>query len=138
MTGAVLADTGPLYALADPSDQFHNRAHNELEMIASRNNTVLLIFPVLCEAHTLVLRRLGGKYAVGWLSQMLSGGIPLNPEAKDYLEAASGLRKYSGQQIALVDVLLAGLSHKLNVQVWTFDRHFVTMRTSVWRSAARN
>ena len=42
MSGAVLADTGPLYALADPSDQFHDRAHRELETIVSRNNSVLL------------------------------------------------------------------------------------------------
>jgi hypothetical protein len=83
MTGAVLADTGrPLYALADPSDRFHDRAHRELETIMSRNNPVLVIFPVLCEARTLVLRRLGGKYAVGWLSETLSGSLPLNPEAK--------------------------------------------------------
>jgi predicted nucleic acid-binding protein len=133
-----LADTGPLYALADPSDQFHDRAHTELEIIASRKNPVVVIFPVLCEAHTLVLRRLGGKYAVGWLNEMLSGSLPLNPEAKDYVDAVSGLQKYSDQPITLVDALLAGLTHKLNVQVWTFDRHFVTMRTNVWRSTVRN
>ena len=137
MTGTVLADTGPLYALADPSDQFHDRARRELETIVSRNNPILVIFPVLCEAHTLVLRRLGAKYAAGWLSEMLSGSLPLNPEAKDYLEAAGGLRKYSGHPITLVDALLAALTHKLNVQVWTFDRHFVTMRANVWRSTAR-
>ena len=138
MTGAVLADTGPLYALADPSDQFHHRAHRELQKFSSRNKAILVIFPVLCEAHTLVLRRLGGKYAAGWLSEMLSGSLPLNPEAKDYLEAARGLRKYSDQPITLVDALLAGLTLKLNLQVWTFDRHFVTMRTNVWRSTARD
>jgi predicted nucleic acid-binding protein len=106
-------------------------------MIASRSSPVLVIFPVLCEAHTLVLRRLGGKYATGWLSEMLSGSLPLNPEAKDYLEAAGDLRKYSDQPITLVDALLAGLGHKLNVQVWTFDRHLVTMRADIWRPTAR-
>jgi hypothetical protein len=65
MIGVVLAYTGPLYAFADPSDQFHDRAHRELEIIVSRNNSVLVVFPVLCEAHTLVLRRLGGRYAAG-------------------------------------------------------------------------
>jgi predicted nucleic acid-binding protein len=137
MTGAVLADTGPLYALADPSDQFHERAHRELEIIVGRNNPVLVIFPVLCEAHTLVLRRLGGKYAASWLSEMLSGSLALNPEAKDYLDSAGSLRKYSDQPITLVDALLAGLARRLKVQVWTFDRHFVTMRTNVWRSTVR-
>jgi hypothetical protein len=38
--------------LADPSDQFHERAQRELELMVSRNNPVLVIFPVLCEADT--------------------------------------------------------------------------------------
>jgi len=135
VSGVVLADTGPLYALADPSDQFHDRAHRELETIVSRNNSVLVIFPVLCEAHTLVLRRLGGRYAAGWLSEMLSGSLPVNPDTNDYLDATVGLRKYSDHPITLVDALLARLTRRLEAPVWTFDRHFVTMRTSVWKSA---
>lgn len=133
MSIAVLADTGPLYALADTSDQFHERAHRELEVMTNRNSTILMAFPVLCESHTLVLRRLGSKYAANWLSEMLSGSLPMNPEASDYLEASSDLRKYSDHPITLVDALLARLTRKLNAPVWTFDRHFVTMRTAVWR-----
>ncbi len=134
MNGVVLADTGPLYALADPSDQFHLRAHRELETIVSRNHSVLVVFPVLCEAHTLVLRRLGGSYAAGWLSEILSGTLPVNPETNDYLDATVGLRKYSDHPITLVDALLARMTRRLEAPVWTFDRHFVTMRTSVWKS----
>ena len=134
MSGTVLADTGPLYALADPSDQFHDRAHRELETIVSRNNSVLVVFPVLCEAHTLVLRRLGGRYAAGWLREMLSGSVPVNPDTNDYLDATVGLRKYSDHPITLVDALLARLTRRLEAPVWTFDRHFVTMRTNVWKS----
>jgi len=135
VSGAVLADTGPLYALADPSDQFHERAHRELEIMVSRNNSVLVVFPVLCEAHTLVLRRLGGRYAADWLSEILSGSLPVNPEANDYLDASVGLRKYSDHPITLVDAVLARMTRRLEAPVWTFDRHFVTMRTSVWKSA---
>ena len=127
----VLADTGPLYALADPSDQFHDRAHRELEIIVSRNTSVLALFPVLCEANTLVLRRLGGRYAAGWLSEMLSGSMPVNPEASDYLDASVGLQKYSDHPITLVDALLARMTSRLEAPVWTFDRHFVTMRTGI-------
>ena len=76
MSGVVRADTGPLYALADPSDQFHDRAHRELETIAGRNHSVLVVVPVLCEAHTLVLRSLGARYAGGWLGEMLSSILP--------------------------------------------------------------
>ena len=68
MSGVVLADTGPLYALADPSDQFHDRAHRELETIVSRNNSVLVVFPVLCEAHTLGASPTGREVR-GWLAE---------------------------------------------------------------------
>jgi predicted nucleic acid-binding protein len=138
MSGAVLADTGPLYALADPSDQFHDRAHRELEIIVSRNDSVLVVFPVLCEAHTLVLRRLGGGYAAGWLNEMLSGSVPVNPEANDYLDAVVGLRKYSDHPMTLVDALLARMTRRLEARVWTFERHFVTMRANVWRTSLFN
>jgi predicted nucleic acid-binding protein len=133
MSGAVLADTGPLYALTDTSDQFHDRAQRELEIMTIRNSLVLVAFPVLCETHTLVVRRLGTQYAANWLSEMLSGSLPINPVAGDYLEASTALRKYSDHPITLVDALLARLTRKLGVPVWTFDRHFVTMRTSIWR-----
>ena len=66
---------------------------------------------------------------------MLSGSVPGNPEANDYLDASVGLRKYSDHPITLVDALIARMTRRLEAPVWTFDRHFVTMRTSVWRSA---
>jgi predicted nucleic acid-binding protein len=69
---------------------------------------------------------------------MLSGSLPLNPEPKDYLDAANGLQKYSDRPITLVDALLGGLSHKLKVPVWTFDRHFIILKTNVWRPSGRH
>ncbi len=99
-----------------------------------RDTSVLVVFPVLCEAYTLVLRRLGGRYAAGWLKEVLSVSLPVNPDAKDYLDAAQALGKYADQPITLVDAVVAGLTRRLAVPVWTFDRHFVTMRASVWRS----
>jgi hypothetical protein len=65
---------------------------------------------------------------------MLSGSVPVNPETNDYLDATVGLRKYSDHPITLVDALLARMTRRLEAPVWTFDRHFVTMRTSVWKS----
>jgi len=56
---AVLADTGPLYALSDPSDQYHDRAPTEMDAIERRELTVTVSYATLCEAYTLVLRRLG-------------------------------------------------------------------------------
>ncbi len=133
MKAAVLADTGPLYALADPSDPYHARATAELEAIAKRSLTVAVSYVTLCEAHALVLRRLGGAYSRGWLAEVLDGTVLLSPEPGDYLLAAAELEQFPDHLITLVDAVTAALSRRLQVPVWAFDRHFTTMRASIWR-----
>ena len=132
MTPSVLADTGPLYALADPSDQFHNRSREELEALTERRHRVLISFPVLCEAHTLVVRRLGLEYSQQWLTEVWEGGNLLNPESTDFITAVSKIQRYPDQPITLVDAVTAALSNRLAIPVWTYDRHFTTMRAKLW------
>lgn len=133
MNQAVLADTGPLYALTDPSDQYHARSRAELTAIEARNFTVAVGYATLCETHTLILRRLGGAYARQWLGEMMDGALLLNPEAADYSQAAAQLTRFPDHPITLVDAVTVALSRRLEVPVWTFDRHFATMRTKIWR-----
>ena len=128
----MLADTGPLYALTDPSDQYHTRSRTELTAIESRNFTIAVSYPTLCETHTLILRRLGGPYARRWLDEMLDGALLLNPEAADYSQATH-LTRFIDHAITLVDAVTAALSRRLEIPVWTFDRHFTTLRTKLWR-----
>ena len=118
---AVLADTGPLYALADPSDQFHARARAEIESIEKRDFQVATGYPTLCEAHTLVLRRLGVDYACRWLAEMLEGAVLLNPEVTDYAMAAAQLDRFPDQPITLVDAVTAVMADRLGMSVWSFD-----------------
>jgi hypothetical protein len=59
VSDCVLADTGPLYALADPSGQYHLRACRESDRIQVAGPHPLTPYPVLCESYALVLRRLG-------------------------------------------------------------------------------
>jgi hypothetical protein len=54
MNLTVLADTGPLYALADTSDQFHARAATELNTIQRRDFNIAISCATLCEARTLI------------------------------------------------------------------------------------
>jgi predicted nucleic acid-binding protein len=133
---AVLADTGPLYALADPSDQFHDRAQSEIQSIEERGLQVTAGYPTLCEAHTLVLRRLGGGYARKWLAEMLEGAVLLNPEPSDYSIAADRLDRFPDRRITLVDAVTAVMADKLGMPVWSFDRHFAAMRVKLWRPNA--
>ena len=129
---AVLVDTGPLYALADPDDRFHSRATEEMRDLAAGGQVPTVAFPVLLEAHTLVMRRLGLAYAHHWLDQVANGVGLLNPRRDDYLQAAGRLGRYRDQAITLVDSVVATLAEQLAFPVWTYDHHFGVMEVPVW------
>jgi predicted nucleic acid-binding protein len=52
---AVLADAGPLYAIADESDALHERATQELQQLERDACEVLVAYPTLLETYSLVL-----------------------------------------------------------------------------------
>ena len=133
MSKPVLVDTGPLFDLADPSDQFHTRARRELARLEAHGYDVAAAYPTICEAYTLVLRRLGGAYAQGWLAEILDGVMAINPEPGDYRVAVRRLMDYPDQAITLFDGVVAALTELLKFPVWTYDRHFDLMGVSRWK-----
>jgi predicted nucleic acid-binding protein len=130
---AVLADTGPLYAAVDPDDAYHARAQRELKRLAQDKLEVVLAYPTLLEAYTLVLYRLGMQAASAWLNEILNGSLLLNPTPQDYREAVSKLAAFPDQSMTLFDATAAVLAGRLGMEVWTYDHHFDVMRAAVWR-----
>jgi predicted nucleic acid-binding protein len=128
----VLADTGPLYAAVDPSDAHHSRALSEFRQLAKTQTEVLLLFPILLEAYSLVRRRFDAAVAMRWLSEA-TGTILLNPAPEDYREAIARVHTYADQKITLFDATLAVVSLRMKLPVWTYDHHFDVMRIPVWR-----
>jgi len=128
----VLVDAGPLYALSDPSDQYHQRAREQLNRLKAERRLVAAAYPAVAEAYSLVLRRLGTAYAHFWLQELLEGAILLNPEPGDYQEAVLRIMKYPDQAITLFDAVTAVLSEKLDQPVWTYDHHFDLMHVVRW------
>jgi predicted nucleic acid-binding protein len=129
---AVLADTGPLYAAADPDDSHHRRARRELRRLADDNQEIVVAYPTLLEAYTLVLFRLGESAAQRWLEDMTSAAL-VNPSAEDYRHAVVRVQSLKDQPVTLFDALLATLALRLGLEVWTYDHHFDVMRVAVWR-----
>ena len=132
MMHAVLADTGPLYALSDPSDQYHRRAREQMMRLGAEGYLVTVTYPTISETYTLVLRRLGAHYAHGWIEQLLDGIVAINPEPGDYQEAILQVLRYPHQVITLFDALIAVLAVKTGQPVWSYDRHFDLMRAVRW------
>jgi len=128
----VLADTGPLYAAADPDDAHHKRARRELRRLADKNHEVMVAYPTLLEAYTLVLFRLGETAALHWLEDM-AGAALVNPSAEDYRKAVIRVKSLKDQSITLFDALAATLASRLGLEVWTYDHRFDVMRVAVWR-----
>jgi len=133
MSSAVLADTGPLFAAVDTDDADHERAQLELNQLAREKRDVVIPFSTILETQSLVLRRLGRKSAGDWLDDVLANSKFVNPVAEDYINAATKLAASSDQSITLFDAVLAVLSTRLGLQVWTYDHHFDVMRAKVWR-----
>src|SRR3954453_1131699 len=130
---ALLADAGPLYALADPDDGLNSRAYAEWNRLSAEGFQLTVSWTTVLETHTLILRRLGQRSAHSWLEQAVESLGLLNPRREHYQEAAQRVALYPDQAISLFDGVLATLSLQLRIPVWAFDHHFDTMQVQVWR-----
>lgn len=132
MKRAVLADTGPLYAAVDPHDARHKQALAQLRKLADQKRDVILTYPILLEAYTMVLRRLGKEVVSTWCSEIAEAAM-VNPTPEDYRDAFARVRALADQDITLFDATLAATAVRMNLEVWTYDHHFDVMRVPVWQ-----
>lgn len=116
---AVLADTGPLFALVDPSDEHHGRAHEDYRTLQQQRTQVVVIYPIVLETYKLLLRNVRLGAAQAWLAEIGEVAALINPVTSDYDAASERVRRYTDQAITLEDALLAGLSERLRLPVWT-------------------
>jgi predicted nucleic acid-binding protein len=135
VSGAVLADTGPLYAAVDPSDGQHERAQEDIRRLNSEGLGVTIAYPTLCECYSLVLYKLGTRTAQEWLGEIEGGSSLMNPSPKDFREAGGLMRGYRDQALSMFDAVTAAVSRRLTMPVWTYDHHFDVIRVEVWRDA---
>lgn len=132
MTRTVLADTGPLYAANDEADEHHHRALLQLKALARDRREVLIPYPILLEAYSLLLFKLGRNAALDWLTEAANASF-VNPTPQDYARGFATVQALADQSITLVDATIASLASRLELEVWTYDHHFEVMRIPVWR-----
>src|ERR1700727_797056 len=132
MTRAVLADSGPLYAAVDEADEHHLKARRDLDRLERDRRSVVIAYPILVAAYSLVLYRLGISAAHKWIT-FLAGVSFINPDTEDYGRALITVQNFPDQRISLVDATVGALAKRLRLEVWTYDHHFDVMKVAVWR-----
>ncbi len=130
---AVIADTGPLYASFDTSDQYHKQAQLELRELQQQKLGVLVTYPTVLESYSLVLQRFNTRLAQRFLQTLRSGTTVVKLIDRDYLNAMQLVSSYLDQKITLFDGLTAIVSKRLSLPIWTYDYHFDIMGVQVWR-----
>lgn len=129
----VLADAGPLYAIAVRSDQYHDRALRAMERLHGDKVEIAVLYPILLETYSLILRRSRIPVALSWLDQMTESVTLIDPFSDEYRQATERIHRFSDQPITLFDALIAVMSERRELPVWTFDHHLDILGANVWR-----
>lgn len=133
MRGVALADTGPLYAVGDPTDSLHERALEEQKRLEVEGLNVVVSYATLQETHGLVLRKLGLVQAKTLLRELVRTTFFLVPAEEDHRRAIRRVLRYPDQDISLADAINAEISDRIGAPVWTYDHHFDIMGARVWQ-----
>jgi predicted nucleic acid-binding protein len=114
----ILVDTGPLVAIIDSSDAFHDRC---VDVLRELRDPLFTVWPVITEAMHLV----GSPVAQDRLWDVLEeGGLKLKPlEATDVPRMRVLMRKYQDLPMDLADAALVRVAERDQLHtVFTTDR----------------
>lgn len=92
-----------------------------------------MLYTTLLEGYSLVLYKRGTQAARRWLTEVDASSVLMNPLPEDYQSTFNLVAAYPDQRISLFDGLLAAVSRRLDLAVWTFDHQFDVVDANVWR-----
>ncbi|MEP6831841.1 MAG: PIN domain-containing protein [Gemmatimonas sp.] len=120
----VIADTGPLYALIDRTDAWHERV---MAWWQDAPRSVLVPVTVLPEVSYLLMTRIGTRAENAFIRAVADGEFVVEPlEFDDIDRAANIMSQYGDLPLGFVDATVVAMAERLDVQsVLTTDRkHF--------------
>lgn len=125
----VIADTGPLYALIDRSDVWHQRV---TAWWAAQPRHVRVPITVLPEVCYLLQTRIGAQAEQAFVRSVADGELIIEPvESDDVMRASSLMREYLDFPLGFVDATVIAVAERLGArEILTTDRrHFSAVRT---------
>lgn len=126
----LLADTGPLVAVANARDQHHHACRRLLE---THRGPVLVPAPVIVDVCQLLESRQGTHAEAAFLASLGTRELDvITLEPGDYTRAAQLVTQYADLPLGAVDAAVIAVAERLRVpEVATLDRrHFGVVRPS--------
>jgi predicted nucleic acid-binding protein len=124
----IVADTGPLYALVDTDDLWHERV---VTWWRANRQPIAIPTCVLPEVCYLLHTRIGPDAESAFVRAVADGEFVVEPlEAEDIARAATLLTKYADLELGFVDATVIATGERLDAtELLTTDRrHFVAVR----------
>lgn len=124
----ILADTGPLVAVANSRDKYHIACQALLETYPA---PILVPAPVVVEVCQLLASRRGTQAEAAFLLALGGGELDVvSLEPADYTRAAHLVEQYADLPIGGVDAAVIAVAERLGVsEIATLDRrHFSVVR----------
>jgi len=122
----LLFDTGPLYALADADDAWHERMRDFME---KRDETVLVPVTVLPEVTYLLRSRLGDRVERSFVGSLAARQMAIEPlQQADVERCETLIERY--RDLGFVDCTVIAMAERLRLSaiVTTDRRHFSIVR----------
>jgi uncharacterized protein len=121
---ALICDTGPVYALYDADDAYHQAVRHVVE---TERGQLFLPAILLAEVDYLLQRRLGNAAALDFVESIEQGAFTLiAPTVQDLARCRELMSQYHDLAIGLADASVVATAERLGIQrILTVDeRHF--------------
>jgi len=132
----IVADTGPLYALVDASDAWHERV---VAWWKQNRKPIIVPVTVMPEVAYLLQTRIGTDAEIEFVRSVAEGELAAEPiEPGDFDRAVALMERYADQMLGFVDASVVAVAERVEArEILTTDRrHFGVVRPQHTRSFA--
>lgn len=134
----IFADTGALYAVLVPNDQFHADARQAESLIRANHEELWTIDAMLIELWGLLSRDFSTSRTDELVRGLLARGLRREPvDPQDYERAWEIGQQWPDQPFSLGDrQAFAAIERTRRYRAWSYDHHFAVIRLGPRRAIA--